>query len=130
MSQKVSTPSAWRTFHDADHIREISTCYVDMDRPSLFFSAVRYVLAGLATSCNAGCASVGLKCVTDGFQGQDVKKVFESVGRTCHSEEGYVWADQPCITEAGHCYGTTGLPAHINCAPGQNGSVRRLCPCA
>ena len=98
---------------------------------SFSLSGIRYVLAEPATNCNAGCDSVGLQCVAGGFDGQDVKKVYESIGRTCESEDGYVWADQPCITEEGHCYGTTNLPeAGIDCAPGQNGSVRRLCPCA
>ena len=86
---------------------------------SFISSGIRYVLAEPATNCNAGCESVGLKCVANGFDGQDVKKVYESIGQTCKSEEGYVWADQPCIRpQDGHCYGTTGLPeAGIDCAP-------------
>ena len=108
-----------------------STSSVGMDRSFfLSLSAIRYVLAKPAANCDAACETVGLKCVVNGFDGQDVKKVYESIGRTCSQETVYVWGDQPCITDTGICYGTTKLPAHIDCAPAHNGAVRRLCPCA
>ena len=128
MNQKVSTPWLVNTMAA---ISSVPSVPVDVYASFFFSSGIRYVLAELGTSCNAGCKSVGLKCVANGFDGQDVKKVYESIGQTCKSEEGYIWPDQPCIRPRdGHCYGTTNLSeAGIDCAPGDNGSVRRLCPC-